>query len=187
MTEPVISTIRNQSFWCSPIVRIFPIFLSSVLLSGCVGASNWLSGSPQFHDPLEASTQYFAPMRIGTTPVKEVVSRYGVPDDTQFGSIDGMQIESLGYSSSALAMPFQYIPLFGAIEIWRQETNHTPSAAISFSTEERLSGLTVSSHNAYGDIRPKGMSTRANSSMSFYGMNNPAVFHTATTSTEHLP
>lgn len=188
MTEPDISKLRNQSFWCSPIVRIVPIFLGSVLLSGCVGASNWLSGSAEFQDSVLDSAQYFAPMRIEVTTVKEIASRFGVPDDVQFGSIDGMQIESLAYSSNELAMtPFQYIPFFGAVEIWRQGSKHTPSAALSFSPEERLSGLTVSSNNAYGDIRSQGTSSRADSSISFYGMNNPAVFHTATASPEFLP
>lgn len=188
MTEPNISKSQNPSFCCSLIVTIAPLLLGSVLLSGCIGASNWLSGSAEFQNYQLDSAQYFAPMRIGVTPAKEVVSRFGVPDDVQFGSIDGMQIESLGYSSNELMIsPFQYLPLFGAVEIWRQGSNHAPSAAMSFSPEERLSGLTISSDNAYGDIRSKGMSTHADSSISFYGIHNPAVFHTATASAQFLP
>ncbi len=188
MTETKDSTLRSQSFLPRTLVRIGMLCLSSVLLTGCVGASNWLSGSNELQDSPTASAQYFAPMRIGVTPVEEIASRFGVPDDVQFGSIEGRQIESLGYSSSAqLISPFQYIPFFGAVEIWRQGSDHTPSAAISFSPEEQVTGLTVSTNNAYGDIRLLRTSPRAGSSSSVYGMNNPAVFHTANASPEHLP
>ncbi len=188
MNETKTSTLRSQSFLSRPLVRIGILYLYCALLTGCVGASNWLSGSTEGQHSSFDSSHYFAPMRIGVTPVKEVTSRFGVPDDVQFGSIEGKQIESLGYSSSAqMITPFQYIPLFGAVEMWRQESNHTPSAAISFSPEEQVTGLTVSANNAYGDIRLLGTSPHRRSSISVYGMNNPAVFHTANASPDHLP
>ena len=162
--------------------------LASVLFTGCIGASNWLSGSAESLHSSFGASQYFAPMRIGVTPVKEIASRFGVPDDVQFGSVEGRQIESLGYASSAhMTTPFQYIPFLGAVEIWRQGSTHTPSAAISFSPEERVTGLTVSANNAYGDIRLLRTSPRGGSSSSVYGMNNPAVFHAANASPDHLP
>ena len=188
MTETKDSTLRSQSFLPRTLVRIGMLCLSCVLLTACVGASNWLSGSTESQHSSFDSSHYFAPMRIGVTPVKEIASRFGVPDDIQFGSIEGKQIESMGYSNRArMTTPFQYILFFGAIEIWRQGSNHTPSAAISFSPDERVTGLTVSANNAYGDIRLLRTSPRTESSSSVYGMNNPAVFHVANPSPEHLP
>ena len=183
-----LSRLRNQSLMPQFIARVGAFCLYGLLFTGCVGASNWLSGSTESQHSSFDSPLYFAPMRIGVTPVEEISSKFGVPDDVQFGSIEGKQIESLGYSSSAqMTTPFQYIPFFGAVEIWRQGSMHTPSAAISFSPEERVTGLTVSDNNAYGDIRLLRTSLRAGSSSSVYGMNNPAVFHTANASPEHLP
>ncbi len=188
MTETKISTGRSQSFLSPSLVQIGMWCLYSVLLTGCVGASNWLSESAESQYSAFDTSHNFAPMRIGVTPVKEVASRFGVPDDVQFGSIEGRQIESLGYSSNEQTItPFQYIPFFGAIEIWRQRSKHTPSGAISFSPEERVSGLTVSSNNAYGDIRSPGIFARVEGSTSIYGMSNPAVLHQANASSERLP
>ncbi len=188
MNEMNTSTLRSQFFLSRSLPRIGILSLYCVLLSGCVGTSNWLSGSSENQNFSVDTSHYLAPMRIGVTPVKEVASRFGVPDDVQFGSIEGRQIESLGYSSNTHTItPFQYIPFWGAVEMWRQESNRTPSAAISFSPEERVTGLTVSSNNAYGDIRIPRTSTRATSSSALYGMNNPAVFHTTKTSPEHFP
>lgn len=182
------SRVRNQWLMRQFIARVGACFLYGLLFTGCVGASNWLSGSTENQHSSFDSSHYFAPMRIGVTPVKEIASRFGVPDDVQFGSIEGKQIESLGYSRSAqLITPFQYIPFFGAVEIWRQGSIYTPSAAISFSPEERVTGLTVSDNNAYGDIRLLRSSPRAGSSRFVYGMNNPTVIHSANPSPEHLP
>ncbi len=188
MTQSKTSKFRYQSLRPLSIVRMGTLCLCAVLLTGCVGTSNWLSGSVESQHSSFDTSHYFAPMRIGVTPVKEVASRFGVPDDVQFGSIEGRQIESLGYASSEQGItPFQYIPFFGAVEIWRQGAKHTPSAAISFSPDERVSGLTVSSNNAYGDIRSPGISTRTRSSISIYGMSNPAVLYTANVSSQPLP
>ena len=160
------------------ILRILPWCMCCVLLTGCVGASNWLAGPTQFQNSLLDPSHRLAPIQIGVTTKQEIVTNFGNPTDRQIHSIDGTQFESLSYSTTEIAInPFQYIPLFGAAASWRSTSSRTPSAAFSFSSEEKVSGLTVSTVNAYGDTRSPKRFLIPNSPISFYGMRNPEVFH----------
>ncbi len=167
---------------------IWILCLCCVVLTGCVGASNWLAGPTQFQNsPLEPSEQ-FASIRIGVTTKQEIVASLGNPTNRQIHSIDGIQVESLSYSTGeAEIRPYQYIPLLGAIAFLEPIQSQTLSTAISFSSEDRVSGLTISTVNAYGDLRSPELVPIGESPASFYGMRNPDVAHAPGYLTHKIP
>ena len=169
-------------------LRIWLLCMCCVVLTGCVGASDWLSGPTQFQDsPLEPS-QHLAPLWIGVTTKQEIVASLGNPTNRHIHSIDGIQVKSLGYSTAETEIrPYQYLPLLGALAFLEPIQSQPPSAAISFASEDRVSGLTVSTVNAYGDIRSSGIFTSEDFSATFYGMSNPAVFLTPNASPDIRP
>ena len=169
-------------------LRIWLLCMCCLLLNGCVGASNWLSGPTQFQNSPFEPSQHFAPIRIGVTTKQEIVSSLGNPTNRQIHSVDGIQVESLSYSTAETEIrPYQYIPLLGAIAFLEPIPSQTPSAAISFSSEDRVSGLTISTVNAYGDIRSPELLPLGESSASFYGMRNPDVSHAPDHLTHKIP
>ena len=148
-------------------------------LTGCVSASNWLAESSQFHKPQFEGSHHLDSIQIGSSTKEEVLARLGNPTDRQRHSIDEAHLESLSYSSTeATITPYQYLPLIGAFAFWGPDPTPTPSVAISFSSEERVSGLTVSTLNAYGDIQAPIPASIGDSPPLFYGMRNPEVSHT---------
>ncbi len=169
-------------------LRIWPLYVVCFVLSGCVEASNWLSGPTQYQNSSFASSPQLAPIRIGVTTKQEMVARLGHPTDEKVRSTDGIQVESLSYSTAeAEISPYQYLPLLGGIAYLEPLQNQTPSTAFSFSSEGLVSGLTVSTLNAYGDIRsPKQLSIEE-PSLLFYGMRNPEVSYTPNDSPHQVP
>jgi len=153
-----------------------------------VAASDWLSTpSPFQNSPLDPSNR-LAPIRIGVSTQQEIVVRLGNPADHQMHSIDGMPFESLGYATTETQInPFQYLPLFGAFAFRGSLTSQTPSTAISFSPQGVVSGLTISTVNAHGDIRSPEIFPMTDSSTSFYGMKNPDVSHARADSSRSKP
>ena len=170
------------------LIRILLLSLCWWIFTSCVGASNWLSGPTQFQNsPLELS-QHFAPVQIGVTTKQKIIERLGNPTNRQIHSSNGIQGESLSYSITETEIrPYQYIPLLGAMAFLGPIQSQTPSAAISFSSVERVSGLTLSTVNSYGDIRsPEFVPLEETSSLS-YGMRNPDVAHNPDHSTHKIP
>ena len=158
--------------------RVFPAFFKGIFPSSPASSQNY---------PLD-TYDHLAPLQIGISTKQEIVARFGHPTDRQTHSIDGMHFESLGYANAeTMIKPYQYIPLLGAVAFWSPLTNQAPSAAMSFSSEDVISGLTVSTINAYGDIPSSELFPIAHSNTSFYGMSNPDVFHTPADSNPHSP
>jgi len=159
-------------------LRIGFLGILGVCLTSCVATSDWLShSSPSQHASLNRSHS-LAPIQIGTTTKEEIVASYGNPVDQQRHSMDGRRIESFGYSTTETPIkPYQYIPIVGALAFGKSLTHQNPSWAISFSPQDRVSGLTISDTNAYGDIPSTEIFSMPDSSPSFYGMRNPDVFH----------
>jgi hypothetical protein len=169
-------------------LRIWPLYVICLVLPGCVEASNWLSGPTQFQDSRSDLSSHFASIRIGITTKEEMVARLGDLKDRPIPSIDRNQIESLSYSTAESEIrPYQYIPLLGAIAFLGPIQSQSPSAAISFSSEGIVSGLTVSTLNAYGDLRSPERVPIGESSASFYGMSNPNVSHAPDHETHTIP
>lgn len=173
----------NEFHMMPSLLRIGLLCIGCIFLTSCVVASNWLSGPTQQQTPQFDASIQTPPLQIGVTTKEEIVSRLGDPTHRHIHSIDGIQFESLSYSHSPIAItPFQYIPLFGAIAFLRPFTDEIPPAAISFSSDQRVSGLTASTVNAYGDIDLLETFPVSNSP-TFYGMRNPEVFHSRVVST----
>ena len=164
----------------SALIRILPIFC--LVLTNCVNTHHQFSGSLlQLQSSHTAPTQQLGSIQIGITTKQEIIRRFGNPTDQQMSTREGVPIESLSYADSEIEIrPYQYIPFFGAFAFWRTPTHQNSSAAISFSSDEKVSGLTISTVNAYGDIRSSELFSRVDSTTSFYGMNNPEVSHTPT-------
>lgn len=160
------------------LIKILLLCLCWGLFTSCVNTSDWLSGPPQWQDSDLESSLDLSQIEIGITTKEEVITRFGIPTDRQDSMIDGITFESLGYSTTqATITPYQYIPLFGAVAFWGRLENHAPSAAISFSNEDKVSGLTSPTVRAFGDIRSSENFNKSHSSTFFYGMRNPDVIH----------
>ena len=170
-----------KSLMTLSLIKIFLLCLCWWLFTSCVGTSDWLSGPPQWQNSDLESSLRLSTIGIGVTTKEEVLTRFGTPTDRQGSMIDGITFESLSYSTTeATITPYQYIPLFGAVAFWEPLENHAPSAAISFSNEDTVSGLTISTVRAFGDIRSSEKFNKSDSSTSFYGMRNPDVTHAST-------
>jgi len=171
----------NQTLMTLSLLKFGLLCLCCVPLTGCVSASNWFAGSSQFHKPQFEGSHHLDSIQIGSSTKEEVLARLGIPTDRQRHSIDETHLESLGYSNTEASItPYQYLPLIGGIAFWKPDPTPTPSVAISFSSEERVSGLTVSALNAYGDIQAPMPVSIGDSPPLFYGMRNPEVSHTPT-------
>lgn len=171
----------NQNLMTPSLLKIGLLCLCCVPLTGCVSASNWLAGSAQFHNSQFEKSHPLDSIQIGITTKEEILAKLGIPTDHQRHSIDEAQLESLSYSNTdATITPYQYLPLIGAIAFWGPDPTPTPSVAISFSSEKRVSGLTVSTFNAYGDNKAPIQIPLDDSPPLFYGMRNPEVSHAPT-------
>ena len=158
----------------SPWMRVLPIFC--LVLTNCVNTNHQLSGPSKLESSYITPTQQLTSIQIGITTKQEIIRRFGDPTDQQISRAEGVPLESLSYADSEIKIrPYQYIPFFGAFAFWPAPTHQHSSAAISFSSDEKVSGLTVSTVNAYGDIRASELFTGADSTTSFYGMNNPEI------------
>ncbi len=163
----------------SPWMTVLPTFC--LILTNCVNTHHRLWESSQLQSSHLTPTQQLTSIQIGITTKQEIIRRFGNPTDQQMSTREGVPIESLSYADSEIEIrPYQYIPFFGAFAFWRTSTHQNSSAAFSFSFDEKVSGLTVSTVNAYGDIRASKFFTGAASVTSFYGMNNPEVSHIPT-------
>jgi len=102
----------------------------------------------------------------------------GDPTDRQIHPGNGDQFESWAYASNEETIqPYQYVLFVGAFASSRSLVNESPSAAIGFSPNGVVSGLTLSTLNAYGDIPPPELFPISAFSPPLYGMNNPQVAH----------
>ena len=162
----------------SSLFKIGLLSMCCAIFTSCMSTSTWLSGdSPSQKDFLHPPST-FAPIKIGISTKEEVEANLGNPTRQDIRTLDDFTSESVSYSSAETTMnPFQYFPFLGALALRNPVGSHIPSAAISFSSDNRVSGLTISSVNAYGDIRSSGAPIR-NSLNPFYGMRNPDVSQT---------
>ena len=149
----------------------FPAIILLSALSGCVAASEKLSGLDQ-----ENSMSFHAfpwnDIHIGVTTKEDVRSLLGNPTDVQVSSKDESTQESWSYVSTyAARQPFQYVLLLGALAI----SKHTARAtfAVSFSQEGIVDGLTAPQIHAQGHESYDPYSFDSTTPIPTYGMNNP--------------
>ena len=149
--------------------------------------SDFLSGptsvpgySPEPHSLID-------PIQIGVSTQEEVIGALGNPTDRQ-QSLDETPIESWAYvSHGETVQPYQYVLLLGAFASSRSLLNESPSVAFGFTPNGVVSGLTVSTLNAYGDIPPHELLPISNTSIPLYGTRNPQVAHTPRTTNSQFP
>ncbi len=167
---------------------LFPqkiIWLALILLtylSGCVATSDFLSGPSLTHDSSLEPPSFMDPIQIGVSTQGEVRSVLGNPTDSNAHSENGNQIESWAFAShDETVIPYQYIPFLGAFVSTHSLVNESPSVAVSFSPDGVVSGLTVSSLNAYGDIPPYDLIPASALTAPLYGLRNPQISHSPRT------
>ncbi len=165
------------------ILRFILLSICFILLIGCVTASDWLSREPPSQNSLLIPSDSMTPIQIGNSIKQDVESNFGRPSDRQLHSIDGLPFESFSYTTVETTIRlYQYLPFFGALAFRSSPKNQTPSVAISFSPEGTVSGMTLSTINAYGDIPLHKLFAKEKSPY-FYGVKNPDVFYAVTDST----
>ncbi len=136
----------TKSFWRN----LLPIVLLA-FLSGCVGMSEWLSGpvSPGRVDRAPVIAQ----IQTNVSTQEDVSRLMGTPAARRTHLLDDSTIEAWAYHLEVYSVkPHQYLPLLGAIAFTSSQSGHSQSVAISFDKNGRMSGLTDSTMNAYGDV-----------------------------------
>ena len=160
------------------ICHIGLLLLLCLMLTSCMATSDWLSAPSDQQSSSVKTSNRFTPIQIGVSTQEEILVTLGNPTDHQIHGIDDVSNrESFAYVTMPTqeVNPFQYLPLFG---LWASpEAITSPSAAISFSPQNVVSGLTLSSSNAYGYIPPPNIHAITHSTITFYGMDNPEVSH----------
>ena len=112
----------------------------------------------------------------------------GNPTGSKTHTLNGTQVESWAYvSHEETVQPYQYVLLVGAFASSHSLVNESPSVAIGFSPNGVVSGLTVSTLNAYGDILPSELFPVSASSTPLYGMRNPQISHSPHATNFHVP
>ena len=153
-------------------LRLHPAIILLCLLSGCVAASQTLSGSSTERELLPLSKSSLDTIQIGVTKQEEIQALFGLPSDIQvLRTVDGLH-ESWAYVDTDKArQPFQYLPIFGALSTLNRD-GQSP-LAISFSPEGIVDGVTLSRVNAQGDVTysPRALDSVALTPL--YGMKNP--------------
>ena len=163
-------------------------FILLTCLSGCVATSDFLSGPTSTENSGIEPSSLREPIQIGVSTQEEVSGMLGNPTVGKTHSPNGTQLESWAYvSHEETVQPYQYVLLVGAFASSRSHVNETPSVAISFSPNGVVSGLTLSTLNAYGDIPPSELFPVSASSTTLYGMRNPQISHSPTATNSHFP
>ncbi len=163
-------------------------FILLTCLSGCVATSELLSGPASVANSKPEPSSLREPIQIGVSTQKEVRGMLGNPTEVKTHSPNGIQLESWAYvSHEETVQPYQYVLFVGAFAFSRSQVNDSPSVAISFSPNGVVSGLTVSTLNAYGDIPPSELFPVSASSTTLYGMRNPQISHSPHATDSHVP
>ena len=163
-------------------------FILLTCLSGCVATSELLSGPASVANSRPEPSSLREPIQIGVSTQEEVSGMLGNPTESKTHTLNGTQVESWAYvSHEETVQPYQYVPFVGAFAFSRSHVNDSPSVAISFSPNGVVSGLTVSTLNAYGDIPPSELFPVSASSTTLYGMRNPQISHSPHATNSHVP
>jgi outer membrane protein assembly factor BamE (lipoprotein component of BamABCDE complex) len=163
-------------------------FILLTCLSGCVATSELLSGPASVANSRPEPSSLREPIQIGVSTQEEVRGMLGNPTEGKTYSPNGTQLESWAYvSHEETVQPYQYVLFVGAFAFSRSHVNDSPSVAISFSPNGVVSGLTVSTLNAYGDIPPSELFPVSASSTTLYGMRNPQISHSPHATDSQIP
>jgi len=163
-------------------------FILLTCLSGCVAMSDFLSGPTATQNSGIEPSSLWEPIQIGISTQEDVIGALGNPTDRKIHPGNGSQFESWAYAShEETVQPYQYVLLVGAFASSHSLVNESPSVAIGFSPNGVVSGLTVSTVNAYGDILPSELFPVSTFSTPLYGMRNPQIAHSPRATNSHFP
>lgn len=162
--------IRN-TVYLEGVKRLSIGLVLPVLLAGCTGASQWLSGSSVSHNPSVGYPTELDAIQIGTTTKEEVQLKLGTPTDIQQSSGNGRGVESWAYAKSAFVVhPLRYVPGFGVLVQSHQHPR--ASFSISFSADGVVNGMVLREVQPMGD--PGGARALLETpKISLYGSQNP--------------
>ena len=148
-----------------------PAIILLSVLSGCVAASETLSGS-NINNGMALHSLFWDDIQIGVTTKEEVRSFLGNPTDVQVSSEGNTTHESWAYVSGIDArQPFQYVLLLGALAI--PAHSEQGPFAVSFSPEGIVDGFTVSQVHAQGHETYDFIPLDPTITVPMYGMKNP--------------
>ncbi len=151
----------------------FPAFILLSFLSGCVAASEILSGSGPADEGFSSSS-ILEDVHTGISSKEELQNLLGTPTHVQVSTPGTHARESWAYVPDTIAaQPFQYLPFLGGFVMTSHRYRHPFS--VSFSPEGIVDGVTLSPVHTNGhkinDLAT--MATRTNRPL--YGMKNPLV------------
>ena len=145
-----------------------------ILLSGCVQASEFLSGPSTHDDPAIQYPVSLEPIQIGLTTQEEIQQRFGQPTDLQTSSKDQSSEESWAYASAdPVIQPYQYIPFFGALAFSRLQ--QPESFSVNFTQDGFVEGLSWRTIQPFGKARYDLIKLTPGSHIPIYGSKNPLV------------
>ena len=151
-----------------------PLVIIVLLLSGCVQASEFLSGPVIHDDPAFQFPSSLEPIHIGLTTQEEIQQRFGHPTDLQISSREQSSQESWAYASADPAIqPYQYVPFFGALAFSRPQK--PPSFSVNFSQDGFVEGLSWRTIQPFGKARYDLIKLNPGSNIPIYGTKNPMV------------
>ena len=157
-------------------MQLFVPLLTVLLLSGCVQASEFLSGPVIHDDPAIQYPTSLEPVQIGLTTQEEIQQRFGDPTDLQISSGDQSSHESWAYASAdPVLQPYQYVPFFGALAFSRPQKPQ--SFSVNFSQDGFVEGLSWRTIQPFGKARYDLIKLNPGSQIPIYGTNNPMVRH----------
>ena len=151
-----------------------PLLNLVLVLSGCVQASEFLSG-PVIHD--DPAIQYPAslePIQIGLTTQEEIQQRFGQPTDFQISSRDQRAQESWAYASAdPVIQPYQYVPFLGALAF--SQDQQPESFSVNYTQDGFVEGLSWRTIQPFGKAHYDLIKLTPGSHIPNYGTNNPMV------------
>ena len=170
MVETNAGTTHGDTQLMQP---LFPL-LTVLLLSGCVQASEFLSGPVTHDDPAIRYPISLEPIQIGLTTQEEIQQRFGQPTDLQISSKDQISHESWAYASAdPVIQPYQYVPFFGALAFSRPQKPE--SFSVNFSQDGFVEGLSWRTIQPFGKARYDLIKLNPGSPIPIYGTKNPMV------------
>lgn len=153
---------------------VVPFLLGFILLSGCVQASEILSGRVAKDDPAIQYPSSLEPIQIGATTQEEVQNVFESPTDTQTTSENGGRHDFWAYAvADPPIRPSQYVPLFGVLALPRYPA--PPSFSVNFSSKGMVEGISWRTVQAYSDARYDLIKFTPGTEIPIYGTLNPMV------------
>lgn len=145
-----------------------------ILVSGCVQASEFLSGRVTTEDGAIQYPATLEPIQLGVTTQEEIQHLFGNPTDRHITSQIDMSGESWAYAFADPAIqPLQYVPLLGVLALPRFP--YPQSFSLNFTPKSTVEGLSWRTVQAFGDAHDNLIKLSPGSEMPMDATQNPLV------------